>query len=233
MTRVSNLFRIQALDSQIDSHQARLAEVETKLANHPELDLARAEEESARGRLESAKQEARQAEEEARRQQQHIADEEKTLYGGGVRNPKELQDLQEESASLRKFLSVLEERQLQAMMQTEAAEKALAAAQSGREEQERLRAEQEDRLNQEKTAALAALETLGFQREAAVSAVAAEDLDRYSALRKSKHGLAVARLENGSCGACGVAPSAARMDSARSGQEIVQCGNCGRILYMG
>ena len=232
MTRISNLFRLQTLDSQIDSHQARLSEIEAGLNHHPELDRARAEEEDARSLLEEAKKDVRRTEEETRAQQQRIADTDKTLYGGG-KSPKELQDLQEESASLRRYLSVLEERQLQSMMRCEESEKALATAQAARSEQERLKSAQDEKLLAEKSALQTTLETIGYQREAAVSAVSAEDLERYAALRRSKHGLAVVRFESGACGACGVAPSSARIDSARSGQDFIQCGNCGRILYMG
>jgi predicted nucleic acid-binding Zn-ribbon protein len=233
VTRISNLFRLQTLDSQIDSHQARLSEIEASLKQHPELDRARTEEEDARVRLEEAKKDLRRTEEETRGQQQRISETDKTLYGGSVTNPKELQDLQEESAALRRYLSVLEERQLQSMIRSEESEKAVAAAQAAREEQERLRAAQDEKLLAEQTLLQTTLETIGYQREAAVSAVTAEDLERYSTLRRSKHGMAVVRFESGACGACGVAPSSARIDSARSGQEIIQCGNCGRILYMG
>jgi predicted nucleic acid-binding Zn-ribbon protein len=233
VTRVSNLFRLQTLDSQIDAYQARLAEIAADMERHPEQDRARAEEESARSALESSRQTLRRAEEETRTQQRKISETESTLYGGGVRNPKELQDLQEESASLRRYLSVLEDRQLQAMMQSEEAEKILADAKVRREEQERSRAEAEAKFRSERDALQAALVTLDVQHEAAVSPIAAEDLEKYSALRKSKRGLAVVHMEGGACTGCGVAASAARIDSARSGQEIIPCGNCGRILYLG
>jgi predicted nucleic acid-binding Zn-ribbon protein len=233
VTRISNLFRLQNLDSQIDSHRSRLAEVERNLAEHPELDQALATESAAHDELESARQTLRKADEETKRQQQRIAETDKTLYGGSVRNPKELQDLQEEAASLRRFLSVLEERQLQAMIQCEERENAFLAAQSKRGELEQKRAEEEKQLLEGKASIQSALATLGVQREAVLTAVSAEDLEKYNALRSSKHGVAVARLEGGSCTGCGVAPSATRIDSARSGQEIIQCGNCGRILYLG
>ncbi|MGB7540222.1 MAG: hypothetical protein WBM17_16900 [Anaerolineales bacterium] len=233
MTRVSNLFRLQNLDSQIDSQQSRLAEIEADLSRHPELDQARAEEAAARAALETVRQAVRHAEEETRRQQQRIAETDKTLYGGGVRNPKELQDLQEEAASLRRYLSVLEERQLQTMQQTEDGEKTVSDAQRRREELERLRAEVESKLRAEQSALRGTLDTLGIQRDAALSEISPEDLEKYSTVRRAKHGLAVARMEGGSCAACGVAPSTSRVDSARSGQDIVQCGNCGRILYLG
>jgi uncharacterized protein len=233
VTRVSSLYRLQSLDSQIDTHQSRLAEIDAELKRHPELDLARAEEAAARALLESARQALQHAEEETRHQQTRISGTDKTLYGGTVRNPKELQDLQEEAASLRRYQAVLEERQLQAMMQSEAAEKALADAAQRREELEKRRSGEEAGLHSEQTTHLGALATLDMQREAMVPAIPAEDLEKYNAVRRAKRGLAVVRMEGGSCGGCGVAPSTSRVDSARSGQEIIQCGNCGRIIYLG
>ncbi|OGO07902.1 MAG: hypothetical protein A3K46_01230 [Chloroflexi bacterium RBG_13_60_9] len=233
MTRISNLFRLQTLDSQIDTHNSRLAEIEAGLSRHPELDRARAEEDAARESLETTRLALRHAEEETRRQQLRITETEKTLYGGGDRNPKELQGLQEEAASLRRYLTILEERQLQAMMQCEDGEKSVSGAQNRREEQERLRGEAENTLHAEQAALQSTLATLGMQREAALSAVSAEDMEKYNGLRHTKRGLAVVRFEGGSCAGCGVAPSTSRVDSARSGQEIIQCGNCGRILYLG
>ncbi len=203
------------------------------MSRHPELDQARADEAAARALLETIRQTVRHAEEETRRQQQRIAETDKTLYGGGVRNPKELQDLQEEAASLRRYLSVLEERQLQTMQQSEDGEKTVADAQNRREELERRRADAESKLRAEQAALNGTLETLGFQREAAESEITPEDLEKYNSVRRAKRGLAVVRMEGGSCAGCGVAPSTSRVDSARSGQEIVQCGNCGRILYLG
>jgi predicted nucleic acid-binding Zn-ribbon protein len=40
----------------------------------------------------------------------------------------------------------------------------------------------------------------------------------------------VSTLEDGACTACGVAPSSSRIQSARQGNELILCGNCGRIL---
>jgi predicted nucleic acid-binding Zn-ribbon protein len=233
VTRISNLFRLQTLDSQIDSLQARLAEIENALSRHPELDQARTAENEARHQSESARQVVRQAEEETRRQQQKLKETEQSLYGGAIVNPKELQDIQEETLSLRKFLAVLEDRQLQSMILLEEIEKAVAAAQDRCRELEEVRSKDEQRLSADRSALQSSLETIRMQQEAAASEILAEDLEKYSALRRTKHGVAVVRMEGGSCSGCGVAPSSARMDSARSGQEIVPCGNCGRILYMG
>ena len=55
---------------------------------------------------------------------------EASLYGGHVQNPKELQDLQKDVASLKRHLETLEERELEAMEAAENAEKDFAAAEA-------------------------------------------------------------------------------------------------------
>lgn len=233
MTRVSNLFRLQILDSQIDTQNARLAEIEFTLSRHPELDQARAQETEARAHQETCRLALRTTEEDTRHQQQRILDTDKTLYGGSVRNPKELQDLQEEAASLRRYLSTLEERQLQAMMVFEEAEAGTARAQTRREELEAERSQQEEALAADRAGVQSVMEKLNAQREAALSPILPADLETYLSVRRAKRSIAVVRMDAGSCAGCGVAPSSARVDSARSGQDIIQCGNCGRILYLG
>ncbi len=53
----------------------------------------------------------------------------------------------------------------------------------------------------------------------------------YDALRPRKGGRAVAvLLEGGACSACRVAASPGKMASARDGDELAYCENCGRIL---
>lgn len=217
----------------MDAQQARLAELNRLLTHHPELDAARAEEASARQRQEDALADVARAETETRAQQQKISQADQTLYGGNVRNPKELQDLQQETASLRKFQTTLDDRQLLAMEALEETESATARAHAAVLALEKTRADQEALWRAEGAQVQTQVEKFSIQREAAVVAVEPDDLALYQTLRKSKHGLAVARLESDSCSGCGVAPSTSRLDAARSCQDIVQCGNCGRILYLG
>jgi predicted nucleic acid-binding Zn-ribbon protein len=233
VTRISSLFRLQNLDSQLDARNARLAEIRLILSRNPELEKAQSEETEACQLQEACRLALRKAEEETRHQQQRISDTDAMLYSGTVRNPKELQDLEAEAASLRRFLTTLEERQLQAMMAAEESESAVSAARECCRKLERDRAALSETLSAERTGLESEVDKLSAQREAAVAAVSPADLELYQSLRKSKRGLAVVRLEAEACAGCGVSPSSARVDSARSGQDIVQCGNCGRILYLG
>jgi uncharacterized protein len=224
---------MQVIDSQIDAQRTRLTEIDHFLAHHPELDAARSEEAAAGQLQEQSRMHALQSEEENRHQLQKIQDTEKTLYGGGVRNPKELQDLQLEIASLHKYQTTLEERQLLAMVALEEIDDIHARAQRAVAEQEKNRSEQEEVWRTEQADIRTQLDKMEMQAEAILAAIPPEDLTLYNTLRKSKHGRAVVKMESDSCPGCGVTPSTSRLDAARSGQDIVQCGNCGRILYMG
>jgi predicted nucleic acid-binding Zn-ribbon protein len=75
------------------------------------------------------------------------------------------------------------------------------------------------------------LDRLAIDREAAEAAVSQDDRQIYQSLRRRKRGMAVARLEDGACSACGVSPSSSRAQAARHDDELTFCGNCERILY--
>ena len=55
---------------------------------------------------------------------------------------------------------------------------------------------------------------------------------RYEAVRSSKHGLAVGRLEGDMCGACRVNLPAGHLERLSSGPDIGVCPMCQRILIV-
>jgi uncharacterized protein len=233
MSRVSNLYRLQTLDSELDEAHKRLEQIEAVLRASPEVDAARTRAEAAQAELQEARRLLLTAEGEVAGQQNKIRETERRLYSGEVHSPKELKDLEDEAASLKRFLTVLEDRQLQAMVTQEEAEGSSSSARAALATVEAARGSQEGDLRAELGSLRATVERLEAQREAAVALITAEDIETYAGLRRSRRGTAVARLDGATCGRCGVAPSQARIDAARTGEEIVLCGNCGRILYTG
>lgn len=233
MSRVSNLFRLQLLDHELDRARTRLGEIEALLAVSSEVEAARQRESTARAALQDARRALVKAEGEVGAQQSKFHETERRLYSGEVHSPKELKDLENEAASLKRFLGVLEDRQLQEMVAQDEAEGVHAAVRAELEVVEAVRGQQEGELHQERAGLAATVERLQAQREAAVALITPEDQATYDTLRRTRRGAAVARLDGSTCGRCGVAPSQVRIDAARTGEEIVMCGNCGRILYTG
>ena len=231
MSASFGLFRLQQIDSHITQIETRLARIQKTLEDNAELQSALGQVKSAEEDQLVSERAQRKSEAEAQSQQIKIQQAESSLYGGAVRNPKELQDLQADIASLKKHLAMLEERELQDMLQTETAQTAVKKA---RDElslvQARLENEHHD-LFEEKEALTGELDRFQSERQAAVSTIAAELLKTYEQLRQQRRGVAVAEVSDNSCGACGTTLTAAIQQTARHAAELVRCPSCGRILY--
>jgi hypothetical protein len=172
-------------------------------------------------------------EDEARSQQIKIEQAESSLYGGKVQNPKELQDLQADIASLKRHLAAIEERELEAMLKSEEAQAALQKAQEKLQKAQTHLGDEHRELIAEQESLRRDLKSLQIEREAAVSAVATEMLSVYENLRRERRGVAVAEVSDNACGACGTTLTAALQQSARHTTQLVHCPSCGRILYAG
>jgi predicted nucleic acid-binding Zn-ribbon protein len=234
MSQPFKLYRLQQMDSQLDQVRARLEQIESALSEDAALRRAQDEADQAAQALEKERKGLRHAEENVRDQRLKIEQTESTLYGGKVRNPKELQDLQNEVAALKRYLSVLEDRQLEAMLAIEEAE-AIESTAGVALEQVRAQLEKQNRsLSGERTGLLKELERLKNERETTAATIAAGDLSLYEQIRLQRRGVAVARVtQDKSCSACGSTLNAALLHAARSPSQLTRCDVCGRILYGG
>lgn len=233
MSQTFKLYRLQQLDSKLDQIKSRLNEIENILNDHRELRLVENEYNLATDQFNQATKALRLAEENVRAQRLKIEQTEATLYSGKVRNPKELQDLQNESAALKRYLAVLEDRQLEQMIAHEESETERNAA-AERFDQEQIRSESlyQDLLK-ERAGLLDDVKRLEAERDAAISPISQTDRDLYKKLRQQRQGVAVARVTDAYCSACGSTLSSALLHAARSPNQITLCDTCGRILYGG
>lgn len=214
----------------MDAHRNRLAAIDRALGQDAEMAAARSALSAARATLAEARKSARALEAEIQSVADKSQEVETTLYGGRVTHPKELKDLQDDLASLKRRHAGLEDKLLEVMVQIESEEAGEKAALAHSAQVEADRQKSHGQWMTERKKIEAALATLVVEREAAEAPVPAADREVYAALRKRKHGLAVARLEDEGCGACGVAPSSSRAQAVRQSNEIIFCGNCERIL---
>ena len=231
MRSVVLLAHLNEIDLAMDAHKARLAEIAEALREPAALvearrGLARAESDLAHCRAVQTELEAVQNDAAGK-----LARAETRLYGGGVRNPKELEDLQRDVAQLRRQLDQAEDHLLEALICSETATQAQAeqaallerlTAETGRK-QAVLRAEQAQ-IRARMPAELA-------RHAAARQAVPAALLATYDSLRPRRGGRAVARLDGEECSACLVAASPFTLEAARFGDDLVYCSNCGRLLW--
>src|SRR3972149_1944314 len=125
MSASLGLFRLQQVDRQIDRAQTQLDAIRKTLENDVEMREALSRVEAAKKEQHHLRHELQLSEAEAQSQQIKIQQAESSLYGGSVHNPKELLDLQNDVAALKRHLTVLEERELEAMVQVESVESKL------------------------------------------------------------------------------------------------------------
>lgn len=233
MNQAFHLARLQKIDLQIDHCTNRIKEIDRLLKDNAkvreaEKSVSDSDSETAKIRLLVKK-----AEDAVDEQRIKIEKNEASLYAGKIRNPKELQDLQNDIASLKRYLSVLEDEQLNAMLALEESESKLKKASSILADAQAQFINQTADLLGEKSKLNDNLQRLMGERDAALKPLSAESVAIYKRLREQKRGIAVALAEDGACTACGSELRPEEMQSARSPNNIIYCSSCGRILYSG
>ncbi len=231
MSASLGLYRLQQVDRQMDRLRAQLDNIRATLENDVELKQALNRVEAAQADHFHSDHQLKNAAAEAEALKIKIQQAESSLYGGRVQNPKELQDLQKDIASLKKYLSTLEERELEAMIKAEKSEHDLQSAKTDLELiQARLGNEHKNLLADQSKIALE-LERLAEEREAALSPIESSLLQTYENLRQQKRGTAIAEIVDGACASCGTTLNPATQQNARSPKQLTNCPSCGRILF--
>jgi predicted nucleic acid-binding Zn-ribbon protein len=231
MSELTLLFRLQELDLQIEAQNQSLQEIGSALGETEELLTARAQVDSLRELLHDQEQRLRELEWDADRLTSHISDDEKKLYGGRVRNPKELTDIQKDVEQYRTQRSAIEDRELQLMADVEATQAELERAQT---DLQRIRVAWEARqreLSTQQTVASERLETIQASRAEVGALVSAESISLYEKLRREKRGRAVSKVDRSTCQGCRITLPVGVVSRVRAGREYVYCPSCGRLLY--
>jgi predicted nucleic acid-binding Zn-ribbon protein len=233
MSQTFKLYRLQQIDSHLDRIRARLRQIEAALQEDQAIKESQKNLNQATQHLEAQRKSLRQAEEQVREQRLRIEQTEATLYSGKVHNPKELQDLQNETAALKRYRTTLEDRQLEVMIAVEEAEASQLESKQALERVHDQFQKISGELIQEQASLDAELGHLETEREAAARSIEAADLTLYNQLRQQRRGIAVAKVSDNACSACGSTLNASLLHAARSPSQIVRCDACGRILYGG
>ncbi|MFU8826431.1 MAG: zinc ribbon domain-containing protein [Brevefilum sp.] len=233
MSESLNLFRLQKLDTEIDQINLRLKEIEQSLSDDRRLKLANKREKKAQDNLKTTRIAMNQIEYKVDSLRTKRKTNQTLLFSGKIKNPKELQDLQMESESLKRYINQLEDEQLEAMITHEAAENESKAAEDNLKQVKGLLIQENAALMGEQTKLKDTLNRLMREKEAVQQAISPSNQALYDQLRERKRGSAVATVSDGGCGICGQAMTPADLQAVRSSSGLVFCGSCGRILYEG
>ncbi len=231
MSQVLNLYRLQQTDTNVDRIQSRLQAIQNKLDSDIELKSAAEKVDALKELYNSTDKTLKQSELDAQNQRIKIEQIETSLYSSKGHSPKELLDLQNDVAALKRHLLVLEDLQLEAMLETETSLDAYNSAQKDLLKTQERSSEQNNILQEEQTALRKEMEKYLFERAAIASQISSDMLRLFEELRLQRRGIAVAIISENSCSACGSSLSPAQMQSSRSSGQVAMCPSCGRILY--
>ena len=231
MSRLSGLVLLQETDFALDKRRTELEDAESRLGETEELIELRARAEALRLTLNGALGSQKDVELEADALKAKIEPAEAKLYGGTIKNPKELADLQADIDQLKRHLSAVEDRDLAALAELESAQQARGAAES-----ELTAMEEAWKAEQAKLRArikILTTEIAGFAttRDSQSPDIEPALLKTYDHVRRVHQGRGVAKIDRNLCLGCRISLPVSAVNRTRAGTQIVQCPNCERILY--
>ena len=230
MSLLADLWKLQEIDLALDSRRASHDDAEARLGESEDVVAANARADELEQELQRARAAQHDVETEADDLRAKIGPLETKLYGGSVRNPKELADLQADVEQLKRHLSTLEDRDIEALGAVESADAEARTAAAERETAHAAwKAEQEEL--QERIAELRTeIAEFDAQRADQAEYIPADTLKMYDRLRMAHNGRALARLDRNLCTGCRISLPVNLVTRARGGSALVQCPNCERIL---
>ncbi|MDE2861481.1 MAG: C4-type zinc ribbon domain-containing protein [Chloroflexota bacterium] len=232
MTIAQQLYDLLGVDGELDRCRSTIASIDETLADDRLLRERRRVVEAGRAVLSRQETERRDIELSIGSFQEKGKQLEETLYGGSVRNSRELEGMNKELELLRENQQKHEEGLLRALEAIEDTERKLGRLEDGLREMETAREQQHVSLVDERAQLEAESEALQTRRSGMASQVSPEHLRLYDRMRVARQGQAVSRVERGVCGGCRISLPSRVVQQARTSQRPVQCPSCSRILFV-
>jgi predicted nucleic acid-binding Zn-ribbon protein len=230
MSIAQQLYQLQELDLALTANERDQLRIKNQLGESQEIARVRARLAAEQERLEELERQQHTAEWEAEGLTTKLTATEEKLFGGKIRNPKELTNLQREVDELKARRTEMEDRELEVMGQAETTTNSVTDL---TEELDRLEADwriQQEKLSAELDELKVARAELTRERNEMVAGIVSENIGIYEQIR-SRKGTAVARVEQGTCRGCQIALTTTELQQVRGG-GLVRCGSCGRILFL-
>jgi uncharacterized protein len=224
------LYILQTYELNVDHARARITEIEAALTGDEQLKVAQVAHEASEAALQQGQMKMRNLGDELERLKLKINEVDELLYGGQLRNPKELQERQDEVNSLRNRLADME----MYLQELTADEEKLKAEHRANQEALTQAISIRDKHHAELIIERDALDTKVKnnlrKRKSTLEEVPEGIYKQYQTLRKKKQGQAVALLQENQCSACGIEQTWSHVQQIQANEELVYCEGCGRIL---
>jgi len=230
MNSPAQLYTLQYIDRELQRSQQELDEIETQLTNDEPLAKVKSTLASKKAELRDTGKRQKEAEWVLEDLQQKVKQINDKLYGGKLKNPKELVNLDLESKELGKKVRKKEDELLELMSEAEDIQSNIKNISQELKRVTKEWQQKQQMLIQGKSDVEAKLTGLHQDREELARQISPEALSLYEQIRTTKE-QAVAKVEGGRCQGCHITLPTTQWQKAKAG-NLVQCDSCNRILYV-
>jgi hypothetical protein len=228
--QLTALYLLQQIDTRLEQARKELDALDSGERLRDEFGSRSSELEEARQRVRRMEEDLLDAELDMSGMEGKRRDYEQKLYGGLVRNAKELQDMQEEVGMLTRSIDALETKALTLMDELEKQRAALKDLEKTTSECEARLRQVEGQYKREKERLESELAELEQRRQAGLEGIPADLLRKYEDLRARKSNLALAVVSGNICPACRVTLPTDTLRDLQAGNRLLFCESCGRML---
>lgn len=233
MSQSIELLALQEIDDEVAGLTAASEAIANRLKGNPELDDLRRQAQYFDQQLKRLRSRQRRTESDIADLNVRIVPDQKRLYDGSIRSPKDLEALQKELDFLLGNRARLEDTLLEQLGEVEDVESQRAHAAARIDELEASWETLQLELRQDSRKLEEQLATALRRRSSQAAKASPRPLHLYEGLRLRKGGVAVAPIRAGACSSCRISLPGAVKSRALDPDIIVQCPNCERILTLG
>ena len=230
MSVSKQLYQLQEIDLELEANEQASSQIASQLGESQAVVRAQTKLASENQRLQELKRQQQSLEWEIDDLTNKLAVVQEKLYGGSIKNPKELASLQHEVEGFKSKRGHLEDGALEVMEQVELTASSVATLNNDIKSLTAEWQSQQQQLSNNMEELKATQSDLKRKRQALSASIDPETIEFYNKLKRQR-GTTVARVEQGICRGCRISLSTGELQQVRGGR-LVQCSNCGRILFL-
>ena len=230
MSLAKRVFELQQVEQLIQAGRKQLDEIDGRISRNEAFEQAKIKLSAAEKDLAGLDKQYKELDAEAETLRAQIEQVNDKLYGGKIKNPKELQGYEQEGNMLKANLSRKDDTLLELMEKIEAGKLATRKLKETHKSAETAWQAEKGELQVQADKLQVELAALENKRKEILNSVDRDTLSIYEGIRARK-GQAVVKVEQGRCLGCRVTLSISELHHVR-GNAIILCDNCGRILYL-